>query len=337
MSIYNSNLPELPFASQDAGRIEAFLIERPHPEVGAVTVRESAEVLSEDGDENLLKESMGELSGEQEVEVDSSAVVQRMATEAPRIPRGELVWKFLINPERIRFQGGDAEYETLLPHLNTAPHVAFKGNSSRTIEFSDLWLETWFESRSVQPLLDGIRRLQEANPNNREYEPPTMTFVFGSRRIEPVKVVKAAWVENKWLSGAPAGARMTLTLQEIPEESVSDPYEPPPPPVSDLVDESSLVGDQVGQSIEPLALTARQIEEMAQVARSWLVENANIQGFSPTIAQTLSQEDFILKLKTNGTALVADSEGLVLGKLGTWDHSSILEDWEPTLIDLPMA
>lgn len=326
-SIYNSNLADLPTVAAQVEGIEAILIERPRPEPGAITIRESAEVREEDAEEALLDDAMTEVTGE-EPEKDPSSTVQRMATEPPLVPRDDLVWKFLVNPQAIQFGGGDAQYEELLPHLNTVPEVAFKGNSARTIELPDLILETWFEGKSVQPLLDGIRRLQEANPDNREYEPPTMAFVFGSRRIEPVKVIKATWIENKWLGGEPAGVRLSLTLQEVMDERVSDPYEPPPPPLE-------TEGDAATESADPVALTPRQMDEFVAAARQWLKDNATTQGFSAVVAYTLNQQDFKLKPQSDGTATVADVTGAALGKIGTWRQDSSLENWEPELIDLP--
>lgn len=332
-SIYNSNLADLPTVAAQVEGIEAILIERPRPEPGAITIRESAEVRDEDAEEALLDDAMEEVTGE-EPEKDPSSTVQRMATEPPLVPRDDLMWKFLVNPQAIQFGGGDAQYEELLPHLNTVPEVAFKGNSARTIELPDLILETWFEGKSVQPLLDGIRRLQEANPDNREYEPPTMAFVFGSRRIEPVKVVKATWIENKWLGGEPAGVRLSLTLQEVMDERVSDPYEPPPPPIET---EGETETTATTESIDPIALTPRQMDEFATAARQWLKDNATTQGFSAVVAYTLNQQDFKLKPQSNGIATVADVTGAALGKVGTWGQDSILEEWTPELLDLPKA
>jgi hypothetical protein len=317
--MYNTGLQDLPIAPKTSVGMEAILIEVPRLDPGATSEIASATYRDPVPEAALLNDAAIAL-GMTSPEIDTSAVVQRPVTEPPAVPRADYVWKFLVNPEQIRIEGGDAAYESLLPHLGDRPELFYKGNSPRTMDLPNLWLETWFHGKSVMPLLEGITALMRSNPDNREYEPPTMQFVWGTRRFGPCKVIKATWVEDKWLGGEPAGVRLNLTLQEVNEEAVSDPYEPPLPP------------QDSPETAAPIELTPRQVDEFNSAARQWLKDNATTQGFDAIVAYTLSQQEFITRPSTDGTCVVADVEGKQIGTIGTWKPDSILEDWEPDLI-----
>ena len=114
---------------------------------------------------------------------------------------------------------------------------------------------------------------------------------------------------------------------QVPEESVSDPYEPPlPPPVDPATSTSSDV---------PIELTARQMEDAAQAAKTWLRANATTQGFDAVIAYTLNKQDFGVKPRTDGTIVILGVDGKGIGWIGTWTGSSVLEDWEPDIVNFP--
>jgi hypothetical protein len=239
----------------------------------------------------------------------------RPSNDAP-IPEDEdIVFRFLANPEKLEFSGLGASYASVKPHLAKAPYLQFQNTEAEVLDVKDVMLETWCEGKTIKPLIDGLRKLVEANTGEGEFEPPTLSFVWGERRFEPCKLMSVNWSENKWLSGNPAGARLSLKLVRIPEPNRT-PENPFDNPLNDDPSEG-LDNSSPGLRTDVLELTDRQLEDAREGAQQTLLDNLSL--YSDEVQEIIRGERFSLIPSTDGVVRMFAGEAKEeIGVVGQW-------------------
>lgn len=220
------------------------------------------------------------------------------------------VWKFLVAPSSISFGGSDPQYTDVATHAATTPDKDFSHTSAMSLSFKDVQLETWWAGVHCMPLLDGLLELTRSHVSNGEYAPPKMSFIFGERRFEPVVVKSPSWEEEKWLSGLPAGVKLSFTIERVPFGEPADSYTPP----------LETEGDAV-----KLSLTDRQMEEGRDAAIAALPEH--LSELPDVVAELVRSEAYSVAPDTAGVCWLLDADGAEVGSIGTWDGSDFVFAW----------
>lgn len=318
---FGSAFEELPSGTKN-DRVEAYLIEYtgdPDPATGIVSV--PVRVADVDPEEHRIQPPPG-LTPQQELR---AAPIAASNNRVP-IPDGVLtvsvptsgvapsqgrVWKFLVAPASISFGGSDPQYSDVVTHATTVPDKDFSHTSPMTLTFKDIQLETWWAGKHCMPLLDGLLELTRAHVANGEYTPPRMSFIFGDRRFEPVVVKSPSWEEEKWLSGNPAGVKLSFTLERVPFGEPADSYTPP----------LETEGDAVN-----LELTDRQMEEGRDAAIAALPDH--LAELPDPVAELVRSDDYSLVPASDGTIFLYDGDQAEVGSVGTWDGSVFTFNWQ---------
>lgn len=215
------------------------------------------------------------------------------------------LWTFQYNPSILKFSG-EAKYSTVETFATRSPDQQFANSSAQKLEIPNIYLETYSERKSLKPLLDGIDELRKAKLDKRQFSPPILLFVFGSRRFGPCVITNVSWDEASWLGGAPARAQLSLSFLEVPKPGVlgmkAIPPEPDPP--------------KDGKPSKPL--TDRQKEEAIAKAQEWLKSNES--KLDPRIVTTLKKKEFKLEPDPkSGDVTMLDPKGAKIGIVGRWD------------------
>jgi hypothetical protein len=238
----------------------------------------------------------------------------------------DAVWSFLSNPSQMKFTGGDADYAEAVPHLASAPYLQYKGNTPEILEIDDILLECWCEGKSLMPLLDGLDKLKRISlgvasgaddeaKSKAKFEPPTLSFVWGERRFEPCKLISATWNESRWIDGVPAGGRLSLRFQKIP-----DPERLPENPLSYPLVEPEDIGDAPEElnliDTEPFELTERQLEDAREAAQEGISER--ISRYREDIQEILRGDGYHLVPSTDGIVRLYDATKAEIGVVGQY-------------------
>ena len=125
-----------------------------------------------------------------------------------------LAWRFLVNPQSLSFSRSAKYVEAGTPALNSQI-MQWTGSTGRTMSISNLLLDTWYEGRSVKPLITGLERLMDARLDKGKFAPPVLSFVWGRRRFSPCVLTEIKIDEAGWLDGEPALAVAEMTLLEV--------------------------------------------------------------------------------------------------------------------------
>lgn len=318
---FGSVFEELP-AGDHNERVEAYLIEYtgdPDPTAGLVSVPVTR--ANPDVEEQRIQPPAG-YTPQQELTATPIAAsnnripipngVLSVVTPSAGIPLPQgRVWKFLVAPSSISFGGSDPQYADIVTHATTVPDKDFSHTSPMTLSFKDIQLETWWAGKHCMPLLDGLLELTRAHVAQGEYAPPKMSFIFGDRRFEPVVVKSPSWEEEKWLSGNPAGVKLSFTLERVPFGEPADSYTPP----------LETEGDAVN-----LALTDRQMEEGRDAAIAALPDH--LSELPDPVSELIRSEDYSLSPATDGKIWLLDGDGAEVGSIGSWDGSVFTFSWQ---------
>jgi len=221
------------------------------------------------------------------------------------LPSGR-IWKFLVPPASISFSGGDPQYSEVVTHATTTPDKDFSHTTPMVLSFKDVQLETWWAGKSCKPLLDGLLELGRAHVSQGEYAPPRLSFVMGDRRFEPVILKSPSWVEEKWLSGNPAGVNLSFSLERVPFDAPADSYTPP----------LETEGDAV-----KAGLSQRQQEEARAAAIAALPDH--LSDLPDVVAELIRSEEYSVRPDSAGVCWLHDGDGGEVGQLGSWDATAL--------------
>lgn len=220
-------------------------------------------------------------------------------------PQGAILWNFLYNPQALAYSR-EANYSESNPLGSAVAYQHYINTSGRTLQLSNILLNSWYEGKSVQPLIDGIQALMQAQIGAGAFTPPpVLSFVWGSKTFGPCVIKSVQWQETGWLSGAPAYGAMNITLLEVREEQVSgNSFD------QQLLDDEVVPGD--GSPTE--SLTDSQAGQASRYAKAYLENNPQLWG--PDV-QTLIDSDSYLLLtnRETGDVQMLDSDRNVIGTI----------------------
>lgn len=216
--------------------------------------------------------------------------------------QGQYLWGFLYNPSSLEFSRS-AKYSESQTLSSRASDLQYGYSSGKTLSISEIVLDSWLQGKTIQPLLDGIEKLLECDINKKQYSPPILAFVFGSRRFSPCVLSNVKWVETGWLGGAPARATMSLTLLEVPEPMTKEAAS------AKIRATLSKVAQTRSQQGQPrMELTDRLSFDVVNKAKAWLA--ANVDKFDPKIVPIIKSKNYTLKIDSNlGLIYMYDSKG----------------------------
>lgn len=90
----------------------------------------------------------------------------------------------------------------------------WKGNDPKTINLPGLILDTYWDGRSVRPILEGVEKLAQASAERRS--PPVLSFVCGNVRLTPcVLTDRISYTIGRMVGGEPVTATLNLTLTQV--------------------------------------------------------------------------------------------------------------------------
>jgi hypothetical protein len=202
---------------------------------------------------------------------------------------------FLYNPEAKKYSR-EAQYAEAVTGGTGISDQNYIRTSGRTLELSDLLLDSFAAGKSLRQLLEGLEKL--ILPQAISLPPQTVRFVWGSESFGPAVITSISWEETAWLSGEPAQARLNLTLLQIPEA---------PSP-------TDLTAAPTGAT----NLTDRQREDARKKAGEWLTANAS--RLRPDVRAAFNSKRFrYLTDAATGSITILDTSDRPLGKVGTYD------------------
>jgi len=207
-------------------------------------------------------------------------------------PKGPL--SFLFNPESKRYSLG-AEYAQAGAVGTAIKDLNYVGSSGRSLELSDLLLDSHVAGKSLGKLLEGLQALTK--PQGQGLAPPVVSFVWGSDIFGPAVITSLDWTESGWLSGEPALARLSMTLEEVP------------------VDETTAAAPIAPTGA--VSLTDRQKEEATAQASGWLADNAA--RLKPLVRNAIASSTVAFAPADDGGIGLLDGKGALLGSAGFWD------------------
>lgn len=227
--------------------------------------------------------------------------------------QGQYLWGFLYNPSTLEFSRS-AKYSESQTLSAKKQDLQYGYTGGKTLTINEIVLDSWQQGKTIQPLLDGIEKLLECDINKKQYSPPILSFVFGSRRFGPCVLTNVKWTETGWLGGAPARATMSLSLLEIPEPMTKEVIAVRTREIAAAV---ALAKQQQGQP--RMELTQRQSSDVINEAKAWLT--ANVDKFDPKIVPIIKSKNYTLKIDSKlGLVYMFDSKGnKVRHAVASWD------------------
>jgi hypothetical protein len=133
-----------------------------------------------------------------------------------KINTGSSVFEFLYNPESVSISTPINYQETTIPYT-VSPQMSYVSGGAQTLTISDIYLDTYFEKKSLQPLLDRLTKLRE--PSRKRgliFSPPTLFFKWGEYRSFPCVLTQLDYVITNRINGYPVRAKLNLTFREVP-------------------------------------------------------------------------------------------------------------------------
>jgi hypothetical protein len=216
------------------------------------------------------------------------------------------LWLFLINPATLKFSGS-ADYGSTTPHAAKAPTLHYNGASGEKLTISNILLSTHCLGKTVKPLIEGLRALLRAKPENNQFAPPVLMFRWGKRRFGPCVLTDLDWDESAWLDGDPAKAVLNITLQEIARPLTKAEKE-----AKARVKDSAQAKKREKQGKPPLPLTDRQRKEASEKAKEFL--KANNKSWAADIQAAIAKNNYKLSTDADtGDVTMTDGQGKSLG------------------------
>jgi hypothetical protein len=225
------------------------------------------------------------------------------------------VWSFQFNPQSLRY-GAAAKYTESGTMSVREPDLQFGSTEAETLEIPEIYLDTYAQGRSLQPLLDGIRELLKADLKNGQFAPKVLSFVWGHKRFGPCVLNSAPWEETAWVAGAPARVKLSLKLTRVPppDQLGQQPIAPEPDAKQREADGSPRKD-----------LTDRQRKDASDAAKAWLKANQSTQ--SPKVSTAVKSNAYKLSTdKATGDVTMLDGKGGTIGIVGRWNGKEFATD-----------
>ena len=237
---------------------------------------------------------------------------------------GKVLYTFLYNPESKEYSRSIEYGESEIALSSVAP-LQYKRTSGRTLSLPDLLLESWSDSRSLRPQLEGLEALAVADPANGKFSPPIVYFAWGSEVFGAAVLTDISWKETLWVGGEPAEARLNITLKQVPNPT--DPkFKPPTAPVQAAANDgvkraiataTNNVPDVAAQS-NSQSLTDRQRQDGVSKAAAYVA--ANLSTLPTPVRQAYRSRSYAIAVDASGAATFKANSGYTI-KIGDYDGS----------------
>lgn len=219
------------------------------------------------------------------------------------------VFSFLYNPEEKDFTR-QAKYDEGVTALTSLPSQHYRYTKGKTLQLSNLILESYSNGKTCQLLLDRLQALMEADPLKGNYAPTPVYFRWGADTFGPAVLTDLSWKETSWLNGKVATARVDITLLEIPPSQL---------PSKALAQTSQ---DKLQAALnQPNNLTDRQKVDAASQADVWL--RNNIKSLPENVANLIKAKKCNLQTADNGDVNLYDNKSNLLGFVGNYKDGKL--------------
>lgn len=225
--------------------------------------------------------------------------------------KNNLLFEFLFNPERKSFSM-EAKYQEVPTALTSLPISNYSYSTGETLTLSNLILLGHGNGKVVKELIDRLKSLMKADPINKKYEPIKVKFVWGADSFGPAVITNIQWEEDLWLNGEVAGARLGMTLKEVPSTLDINTINNPKATKEALKSEAGKTSK----------LTARQKEDASKKAKQWL--NSNVKKLKDNITALVRANNYKLSTADDGTVTFTDSKGKKIGTVGIYRDTSLV-------------
>lgn len=228
----------------------------------------------------------------------------------------KLAWGFLINPQSLGFENS-AAYGEVAPHATTVTSSQYSHTSGQMLTTPSMQFALWCHKKSAKVLLDGLKKLLEADPLNGKFSPPLLRFSWGSYNLGPLVLLKYSYKVTAVSNGEPTDVReLTLTFKEQPRPLTKAEQEKRAQQRLKQQQEAA-----VARGEPALSLTERQQKDAIALAEKYLKDN--VSQWFPDI-QTLVKSDKDLKSKLTvdaktGAVTFNDKDGKKIGAVLMYD------------------
>jgi hypothetical protein len=228
----------------------------------------------------------------------------------------KVAWGFLINPQSLDFENS-ANYGTVAPHATNVTSSQYSYTTGQTLTTPGMQFALWCHNKSAKALLDGLKKLLEADPLNNKFSPPLLRFSWGSYNLGPLVLIKYSYKVVAVSNGEPTAVRdLTLTFKEQPRPLTKAEQEKRS---QDRLKQQKEASTARGEPALPL--TERQQEDVLAIAEKYLKDNIN-QWSADIQALIKSDKDLKKKLTIDpktGAVTLSDKEGKKLGTVLVYD------------------
>ncbi len=182
----------------------------------------------------------------------------------------KLAWGFLINPQSLDFENS-ANYGEVSPHATSVTSSQYSHTTGQTLTTPGMQFALWCHKKSCKALLDGLKKLLEADPLNNKFSPPLLRFSWGSFNLGPLSLVKYSYKIVAIAGGEPTDVReLTLTFKEQPRPlTKAEQEQRAEERLKQQQETAALRGEPA------LVLTDRQQADALKLAEKYLRDNLN--------------------------------------------------------------
>lgn len=234
-----------------------------------------------------------------------------MLTEYNADPTKEIkVWEFMMNPQTLSY-GGNSDYAASGTFAAREQEQQFINSGNQTLTIPDIVLDSYHENKSSEILLDGLEELRKAKISESKFSPIVLSFVWGKKRFAPCGLTSIEWVENGWLGGDVAKAKLRISLLKFPTPG-------------------KLGLQNIALELIAMQLTERQLADASNAVNQYLKDNTAL--LSPTVQNLVRSGQYkITTDRETAIVTVTDTQGKTIGVAGTYSKG-IIDPSTSTLI-----
>jgi hypothetical protein len=193
-----------------------------------------------------------------------------------KLNEGVPLFEFLYNPESVSISTPINYQETAIPYTTT-PQVNFVSGGAQTLTISDIYLDSYEDKKSLQPILDKLTSLREpTKQNGLLLSPPVLYFKWGEYSSFPCVLTQIDYTITNRINGYPVRARLNLSFKEVPSKTARTTA---PQPISTPTNTKNL----------PKPLTTKQsLDGVTEVLKNGL---RGLQNLLPSSVKSLKKAD----------------------------------------------
>jgi hypothetical protein len=231
---------------------------------------------------------------------------------------GVPVYSFLMNPETIQWSLPIEYKETQIPYTNIN-QVNFVAGGNITMTLPDLILDTHYEGKSIELLLNRLRDLRTPTVKNGLVSyPKRLYFRWGSYRFGVCVLTGIQTTITKVIDGKPSKARLSITLKEVPAIAQNSPVNDAKKVIAKPTGKIPGVTIDTPTNTLKKALTAKQIEDAKAATNRYLAVKKTL--FNKKTQDILNdpKSNIVINKDTGSVDLVNSVNGSVIN-LGNYN------------------